>query len=76
MTDYKKLYIYDYVEDITSNWHSGGGVLIVTAGDPLEAFNADADSETIKQLPPPVRVIDVPDSEADLVQLFPGAGCC
>lgn len=87
----KKLYIYKYVDGITTNYHDGGGLVIISASTPTEAWRANneriaaehpsnkvyLDAETIVQeLPEPDRVIEVPDSESDAVIVFPNAGCC
>lgn len=34
----KKIYIYEHLEKITTNFHGDGGVVVVTAGDPSEAW--------------------------------------
>ena len=82
----KKLYIYEYISPISTNYHDGGGLVIVTDGDPQAAwektnnyaeivrrFGKDCEKADLSQ---PDRVIDVPDSEPDVVYVFLDAGCC
>ena len=83
----KKLYIYESAACAVSNaYHSGGGALVITSGDPDEAWRASAEHKSIISkygcpnddgvLGEPDHVIPVPDSTADLVVAFPDAGCC
>ena len=80
----KKLYVYEYVDGLTQSYHGGGGLMILTAGDPQEALNAQRAAEYAKyddepfltELPEPTRVIEVVDTEADAVFEFPDEGCC
>lgn len=87
----KKLYIYEYVSKITTSWHDGGGLVIVTAGDPSDAWRDENEriaaehpsnrihldpKYIIQELPEPDRVIEVPDDTPDMVMTFPDAGCC
>ena len=87
----KRLYIYENIGPITTNWHSDGGLLIITAADPSEAWRANLQriaaehpsnqvyldpARIIQDLPEPDRVIEVADTEADVVMEFPDAGCC
>lgn len=81
----KKLYIYEDLDEITDSWHDGGGVVIVTGGDPDEAWRADVakryedasfQPKLLTELGEPARVIEVPDTEEDSVLVFPDAGCC
>lgn len=87
----KKLYIYEYLDKLTQSWHNGGGLVIVTAGDPSLAWqerNARIASEhpsnrtridpacIIQELPEPDHVIPVGDDVPDLILEFPDAGCC
>lgn len=87
----KKLYIYNYLDKITMNYHNGGGLVIVTASDPSVAWQArnariaaDRPSKEryvnpdyiIQELPKPDHVITVPDDTPDSIIEFPDAGCC
>lgn len=80
----KKLYIYDQIDGLTTNYHDGGSLVIVTAGDPQEALDADrtaaygkfGDKPFLTKLPEPDRVIEVADSTPEEVFEFPDSGCC
>lgn len=83
----KRLYIYEDVAPINpGRQHDGGGLVIITSGDPLDAWNAYVDAECgeylyrrsdfTDELPEPGRVIEVPDDTDDGVIVFPDAGCC
>lgn len=70
----KKLYIYEEAAcDVTDSYHGGGGVVIITAGDPQEAWEA---GNNAGDLGDPDRVIEVPATENDAVIIFPDSGCC
>ena len=80
------VFIWTYVDPITSSWHSGGGVLIVA--ESLEAAKViwldseDAKSVTRNGGDPATVLVDAPDhtlptgSTEPLLVLFPDAGCC
>lgn len=35
-----KMYLYEYVSNVTTSYHSGGGLVIITDREPLEAWEA------------------------------------
>lgn len=84
----KKLYLYDRVDIVSSAWHKDGGLIIITAGDPQEAYDREVFAPLVDEswsgvkaddqhaLPEPTRVIDLHESEADAVYVFPDSGCC
>ncbi len=87
----KKLYVYEYVEKLTTSWHDGGGLVIVTTGDPSDAWQAENariaaehpsnavyldPAQIIQVLPEPDHVYEVPDDSPDAVIKFPDQGCC
>lgn len=76
----KKLYVYDYVDGVTSNYHDGGAVLIVTDRDPqaeLETMpNEWTDSRPAPKLGDPDLVLDVSPESENAVRIFPDSGCC
>ena len=87
----KKIYIYEDVQKVTTSWHDGGGVVIITAGDPSDAWrlnNAKIAAEhssnsvyldpkhIVQELPEPDLVIEVSEDTQDDVIVFPDAGCC
>ena len=68
----KKIYVYEYVDDLKQgSWHAGGGVLIVTAGNPRDSVKADG-----IELPEPTYVYETNALAHDRVVTFPDAGCC
>jgi hypothetical protein len=80
----KKIYIYEYVDELTTNYHDGGGLVIITGADPQEALDNEraelAEKHGAKlrltKLPEPDRVIEIPDTEQDAIIEFPDTGCC
>lgn len=81
-----KLYLYNYIEDLTNSYHSGGGLVIITDGEPKfsrpaedpwywdEEEDGPMPMEEVA-LPEPTLVLDVPDAEPG-VYVFPDSGCC
>jgi hypothetical protein len=80
-----KTYVYDYVSGLTTNWHNGGGLLIITDGDPQDAWKEfrqehidheeyGADSLII-ELPEPTLVYNCSGVEKQIF-IFEDAGCC
>ena len=71
------LYAWEYLEDLTKEYHSNGGLLIVTDRDPLEVYNANLDNYLLSKeaLPEPDFVYPI-DSDEERVVVFPDAGCC
>lgn len=80
MATTKKLYVYDYVDGVTTNYHDGGAVLIVTDGDPQAELEAMPNEWTEKRpaptLPEPDVVLDVASESENAVRIFPDSGCC
>lgn len=83
----KKLYVYENAEcAVSTGYHEGGGVIVITAGDPCEAWRASGDYASVTgkygypddkgELGEPDHVIPVPDDTDDLVVAFPDQGCC
>ena len=87
----KKLYIYEDVDKLTTSYHHAGGLVIVTAGDPSDAWRAQNEriaakhpsnqmyldpKHIIQVLPEPDHVFTVGDDVHDLILEFPDAGCC
>lgn len=87
-----KLYIWDRLEDVTTSYHSGGGLVIVTDRGPgaawldyiaasktasLSDWNDGADwDELQRDLPAASRQFDLATSEAEAVMVFEDSGCC
>lgn len=83
-----KTYVWEYVGGITTNWHDGGGLLIITDGNPQDKWNEyrqeQIDNEEYSadslrtDLPEPslVYACDFDSSSLFSVMVFPDAGCC
>lgn len=81
-----KIYVFEYVAPVTRNYHDGGGLVIITDRDPMEAWRASelyvdprkhygkADEADI-DLSSPDAVYDV-DADEERVFVFPDSGCC
>ena len=82
----KKLYIYEDRSPVSTGYHNGGGLVVITGDDPQTVWEKSDEYADIVQyrgkdagkadLSQPDRVIDVPDSEPDALYVFPDAGCC
>jgi hypothetical protein len=83
-----KTYVWEYVSEITTNWHNGGGLLIITDGDPQikwneyrqeqldnEEYNADSLRTDLPE-PSLVYACDFDSGSLFSVMVFPDAGCC
>jgi len=85
------VYIYEDVEQITTNWHDGGRVVVVTDREPNAAWAAHLaavaaehpsnspyldETKITQELPEPTRVIATPPGEPEAVFVFPDSGCC
>lgn len=71
-----RIYIFDYVGNITGSWHNGGGVAVITDGDPEKVIR-----EKLPDLNPDfseseVTSYKVVDGEEGKLFLFPDQGCC
>ena len=83
----RTVYVYDYLPLLTDNWHDGGGLIVITAGDPVplirvhqEEFQAaakrrDGVSPEIEPIPDPVATYETGPGP-DVLHVFPDAGCC
>lgn len=83
-----KLYVYEYIEELTDNYHSGGGLMLITDRDPQEFYSEYVASENTKNaervwidklptpvLPEPTYVANTDATEAKAF-IFKNAGCC
>lgn len=75
-----KLYLWGYLDGLTPNYHNGGGLVIITDGDPAKALTGHIKRQgsTLDpgDLPEPDLAIDVPGDTEPRVFIFPDAGCC
>lgn len=74
------MYVFQYVEQVTSNWHSGGGVMILAYNErhALELVEATEDLEITAEEWQEAEEFQVKnDFDYDpKVYIFPDAGCC
>ena len=86
-----KMYIWKQIENVTTECHSGGGLMIYTERDPLEVWT-EFRQKLIEEQAGPYRYReaerlreDLPAADAvleggiydeDLLFVFPNAGCC
>lgn len=84
-----RLYVWDFIEGITNSWHSGGGVVMMTARPVQEVWddyreslvNEHNDRSYLKDIRTTLPEADyvsevVPKENKELFRVFPDAGCC
>ncbi len=73
-----KLFIWNSVDQVSSSYHDGGGLLVA-------ARSLDEAREKVKEnlsqgcgalKDEPDHIVDIVNSESDLFCVFPDAGCC
>ena len=73
-----KQYVWKYQNPITTEWHSGGGLMIITNGSYQELWNKyfhDNGLEGLATLDEPDFVWNV-DATEERIIVFPDVGCC
>lgn len=73
-----KVFIWEYIENLTDSWHSGGGLVIVAEQAPAtyESVNEwNGRSHTIN-LPEPDHTYELAGDVAPQEFVFPDSGCC
>lgn len=83
------VYIWQSTGPVTTNWHSGGGLLIIAATldraralwvERNDALDADAwerlDDPTLATKPDPDLALPTAPDVAERVIVFPDMGCC
>ena len=86
-----KMYIWKQIEDVTTEHHTGGGLMIYTERDPLEVWKeyrqkkledeADRhryrDADGLREdLPAADVILEGGIDNEDLIFVFPNTGCC
>ena len=78
-----KMYIWKQIEDVTTEYHSGGGLMIYTERDPLEVWKEyrqkklEEDADGLREdLPAADVVLEGGIDNEDLIFVFPNTGCC
>lgn len=72
-----KIYVWEYLENLTREYRPNGGLLIVTDRDPLDVYNENlGDYLLSKEALPEPDYVYTADSDEERVVVFPDAGCC
>lgn len=86
-----KVFIWDYVANLTNAYHSSGGLVVVAASlDDARVLIKNATIDNDNDVPysqridddckaltePPARTYDTTEDAAPEVFVFPNAGCC
>ena len=69
-----KVFIWSYVDNLTDNYHSGGGLVVIA--DNLEDAKILAMEKGVKFDDEIPTVYELKDIVEDKVYIFPDAGCC
>lgn len=71
-----KVFIWDYIEKLTDNYHSSGGLVVIS--DNLQDAKIQAMERGVKfsENQSPYRVLDLQETVENEVFIFPDAGCC
>lgn len=78
----KNIYFYRNIDPVTTEFHSDGGLVIITGDDPQEVWDDYCSDRDAYQRPfpstlgEPERVISVSSKEKDGIIIYPNAGCC
>lgn len=73
-----KIFIFEEIEQLTYNYHSGGG-LVVVAQDQVHAkelVSADSNIVLDKKDWSAAKIYDVRGKVESTMYIFPDAGCC
>ena len=70
-----KAFVWKYLDNLTSNYHSGGGLLLIAEDLESAIGFFKLDGGTI-ELPPPDFVFEAPGHTNRTEVVFPDAGCC
>lgn len=65
-----KVYIFDYINELTSNYHDGGGLVVVA--ESLERVN-EMFPQTVGETPNDILETS---EKFEKSYIFPDAGCC
>lgn len=82
-----KLYIYNYLYNLTDNYHDGGGAVVITDRDPQVVLQEHRlrersdyynkrDEEAQVDFEDVTPVVLEVDASEERVFVFPDAGCC
>lgn len=75
-----QVYVYEWVDPVSDNYHTEGGLVIITDRDPQTVWNEQnlSTSDGVKPgtLPRPDAVYECTSEAAERVFTFPNSGCC
>lgn len=74
-----KIFIFEYLDQVSDNWHGGGGLTVIAKdkAQVTEMVNADKDIVIGEEEWEDVKVYDLADEHAEpKIFVFPDAGCC
>jgi len=69
-----KVFIWDYVSNLTDSYHSSGGLVVIA--DNLQDAKILAMEQDVKFDDETPTVYELKDTVEDEVYIFPDAGCC
>ena len=73
-----KTYVWHNLENLTDRWHTEGGLLIITDGEPLTdwlKYRDDRTPDLREDLPEPDLTFNC-DATEKAVYVFEDSGCC
>lgn len=71
------LYIWNYIDGITHNWHDGGGLVICTTRDYGQVWKEVVPHGVkTQELPDPDHTIKAHEDTEEFYEIFPDTGCC
>lgn len=72
------VYVYEYVDELTSAYHSGGGLVVIADEQPTvwHLNHTYAGPAKDVALPEPTAVYELVGDVEPKTFLFPDAGCC
>ena len=71
-----KLYIFEEVWNLTDNYHSSGGCVVITDGDPFEIIYKNRDDDEALEFDEELVTVLETDATEESLVIFPNAGCC
>ena len=71
-----RVFVWDYVDDLTDSYHSGGGLVVVAESVEAAQSLAREVERASLTLPEPDAVYELSASAEPKVWVFPDSGCC
>lgn len=72
------VYVFEYIDQVSDNYHSEGGLMVVAQSveRAQELIDAESNVEVTSEEWAEVIVIKAADTEQERLIVFPDAGCC